>query len=133
MSVGLDLSFKSHGARGAPAPSELCDVLLQTPGLPDGGNCGACGHRPGETKRSGVAASRVAGARRWPSTAKGKGGVVTVTDGRVQAAITTARLTPTCGVAWLSVVFPEVKFIGSQLNSHLSCIKRKAPGQVNKV
>lgn len=33
----------------------------------------------------------------------------------------------------LSTVFPEVKFIGSQLNSYLICINRKVPGQVNKV
>lgn len=85
-----------------------------------------------ENKRSGVTGSRVARARRWLSAAKGKVGVVTVMHSRVKAAIT-AALIHTDLPRGLSTVFPEVKFIGSQLNSYLICINRKVPGQVNKV
>lgn len=52
-SVGLDLSFKTFRARGAPASSELCEALLRTPGLPDGGNCRNCGCRLGKTSAAG--------------------------------------------------------------------------------
>ena len=89
---------------------------------PQSGDFGRCSE---EVSAGGVTGPWVAGVKGQHLTAKVKEGVIAVMHHRVKTVTGIARLLET-------EVFPEVKYIGSLLNSCLICINRKIPGQGSK-
>lgn len=60
--------------------------------------------------------------------AKGKMDMVTIMDIRVKAGIRKVCLRETYSTVWLIMLFLEVKYIGSLINSYLIYISRKVLG-----
>lgn len=68
----------------------------------------------------------------WHSAAKGMMGVVTTADSRVRAELREVCLAQTYGIGYLTVVFLQVKQMGSLSNFYLICISRRVLGQGGK-
>lgn len=60
------------------------------------------------------------------STAKGKLGVITIASSRIKAASRIVFFLESCGVGYLTMLFLEVKYVGSLLNYLLDVYKQKS-------